>query len=49
MDTALMGTLRELATLLAMTAFIAVCVWAWSRRRRERFDEAARMPLEEDR
>lgn len=43
-----LGTLRGIATLAAMLGFIAVCAWAWSRRRRERFDEAARLPLEED-
>jgi cbb3-type cytochrome oxidase subunit 3 len=25
-----------------------VCAWAWSRRRRDRFNDAARLPLEED-
>jgi len=43
------GTLQGLATLAALLAFVAVTVWAWSRRRKERFDDAARMPLEEDR
>ena len=33
---------------LAMLAFIAVVVWAWSRRQRGRFDAAAQLPLEED-
>ncbi|NBU24311.1 MAG: cbb3-type cytochrome c oxidase subunit 3 [Gammaproteobacteria bacterium] len=49
MDADTLGTLRGLATLFAMLAFIAVCVWAWSGKRRPRFDAAARMPLEEDR
>lgn len=48
MDATTLGTLRGLATLLAMLAFIAVCAWAWSRRRRGRFEDAARLPLEED-
>ncbi len=48
MDENILGTLRGLATLSAMLGFIAVCAWAWSRRRRERFDDAARLPLEED-
>ena len=48
MDAGTLGTLRGLATLFALIAFIAVCAWAWSRRRRERFEDAARLPLEED-
>ena len=43
-----LGTLRGITTLLAMLAFIAVCVWAYSRRRKPKFDEAAKLPLEED-
>jgi cytochrome c oxidase cbb3-type subunit IV len=43
-----MGTLRGLWTLLALIAFVGVIWWAWSGRRRERFDEASRLPLEED-
>lgn len=28
--------------------FVGVWIWAWSRKRRSQFEEAARMPLEED-
>lgn len=42
------GTLQGLATLAALLAFIGVAVWAWSARRKDRFERAARMPLEED-
>jgi cytochrome c oxidase cbb3-type subunit 4 len=31
-----------------MLAFLAIVAWAWSRRRREEFDRAAQLPLEED-
>ena len=48
MDEDTLGILRGLATLAAMLGFIGVCSWAWSRRRKTRFDEAARLPLEED-
>jgi cytochrome c oxidase cbb3-type subunit 4 len=48
MDESTLGTLRGLATLFAMLGFIGVCAWAWSRRRRDRFNDAARLPLEED-
>ncbi len=43
-----LGTLRGLATAVALLAFIAVAAWAYSRRRRDTFESAARMPLEED-
>jgi len=42
------GTLRGLATLLALLAFVGVIWWAWSGRQQTKFDAAARMPLEED-
>lgn len=45
MDT---GTLRGIATAIALLAFIALVAWAWSGRRKARFDRAARMPLEDD-
>ena len=43
-----LNLLRGIATILAMSAFIAVFLWSWSRRRRETFDAAARLPLEDD-
>jgi cytochrome c oxidase cbb3-type subunit 4 len=48
MTDATLGVMRGLTTLLAMIAFVAVCVWAWSRRRQQKFDDAARLPLEDD-
>ncbi len=39
------GTLEGIGTLLAMLAFIAVCVWAYSGRNKDRFDEAAQLPF----
>ncbi len=43
-----LNLLRGLGTALAMLAFISVAVWAWGQRRRDAFDDAARLPLEED-
>jgi cytochrome c oxidase cbb3-type subunit 4 len=43
-----LGLLRGLATLFAMIAFIGVWIWAWGRKRKQKFDDAARLPLEED-
>lgn len=42
------GLLRGLLTVLLMAAFLGLCVWAFSRRRKADFDEAARLPLEDD-
>ncbi len=35
-------------TLLVFVIFIGITAWAWSGRNKEAFEEAARMPLEED-
>lgn len=42
------GTFRGVMTALLMAAFIGLVIWAYSRRRHADFDEAARLPLEED-
>ena len=42
------GTWEGIGTLLAMLAFIAVCVWAYSGRNKARFDEAALLPFADD-
>jgi|AZII01.1.fsa_nt_gi cytochrome c oxidase cbb3-type subunit 4 len=42
------GTLEGIGTLLAMLAFIAVCVWAYSARNKARFDEAAMLPFADE-
>lgn len=42
------GTLRSLSTVLAFVAFIAVCLWAYSRQRREDFEEAAALPFADE-
>lgn len=43
------GTLQGLATLAALLAFVGVAWWAWSGRRKDKFDAAARLPLEDER
>lgn len=40
--------LRSIVTVVAFVVFIGIVVWAWSRRNKERFDEAARLPFEQD-
>ncbi len=41
-------TLRILATLACFATFIGIACWAYSSRNRERFDQDARIPFEQD-
>ena len=43
-----MQTLRVGITVTAFLLFIGICLWAWSARHRARFEEAARIPFDED-
>ena len=40
--------LRSIVTVVMFVFFIAVAIWAWSSRNRERFEEAAQLPFEEE-
>ena len=40
--------IRSAATVLAFAGFIGIWVWAWSRKRAADFDQAARLPFEQD-
>ena len=42
------GVLRGLFTALLLVLFLGICAWAYSGKRRQMFDEAARRPLEPD-
>jgi cytochrome c oxidase cbb3-type subunit IV len=41
--------LRVLLIVILFVAFLGLCLWAWSSRRRADFDASAALPLEEDR
>ncbi len=41
-------TARIVATLVSFLTFLVIAAWAYARRNRERFDEAARLPFEQD-
>ena len=43
------NTIRGLATLVALIAFLSVFFWAYSSRRKGDFDEAAALPFADDR
>ncbi len=40
--------LRGLSTLLLMIAFIGLCFWAYSSKRKKSFDEAANLPFADE-
>jgi cytochrome c oxidase cbb3-type subunit 4 len=40
--------LRSLFTVLAFIAFVGIVWWAYSDRRKQTYDEAAMMPLDDD-
>lgn len=42
------NTVRGLATLFALIAFIAMIAWAYSSKRKKDFDEAAYLPFAEN-
>lgn len=42
------GVLSGIFTVILLVAFIGIVAWAWSSRRRDQFEAAARLPLEED-
>ena len=42
------NVLRGLLTAVILFAFLGLCVWAWSSRRKADFDASAALPLEED-
>ncbi len=41
-------TLRIVATLASFATFVGILLWAFSRRRAQAFEDAARLPFEED-
>lgn len=40
--------LREIATVASLVTFIGIWGWAWARRNRDGFDEAGRIPFQQD-
>lgn len=43
-----LSALRSLATVLAFVTFLGIFWWAWSKKRKPGFDEAAALPFTED-
>jgi len=42
------ATTGGVMTVLALLLFVGVAIWAWSPARKQRFDEAAQIPLQDD-
>ena len=42
------NTLRGLSTIFVMIAFISICLWAFSGRKKEDFEDAAKLPFQDD-
>ncbi|WP_334133979.1 cbb3-type cytochrome oxidase subunit 3 [Tepidimonas sp.] len=40
--------LRVIVTVISLVTFVGIWVWAWSRKNKARFDEAARLPFQSD-
>jgi cytochrome c oxidase cbb3-type subunit 4 len=43
-----MVTLRSVMTVVALVVFLGIIAWAWSSRRKPEFDEAARLPFDDE-
>ena len=43
-----LNMLRSLHTVLAFAVFVWITVWAWSGKRKTAFEEAARLPLDDE-
>ncbi|MBA4266609.1 MAG: CcoQ/FixQ family Cbb3-type cytochrome c oxidase assembly chaperone [Comamonadaceae bacterium] len=40
--------MRSIVTVVSLITFVGIVVWAWSKRNKADFDEAARLPFNED-
>lgn len=42
------GTMQGIGTILCMVAFLGVCWWAFSKHKKKDFEDAGRLPFDED-
>ncbi len=40
--------LRSAVTVVSLLTFLGIVVWAWSRRNKERFEQAAQLPFQDE-
>ncbi len=43
-----LNDLRSIVTVVSLLTFLGIVAWAWSRGNKDRFDEAARLPFEDE-
>ncbi|HSR63581.1 MAG TPA: cbb3-type cytochrome c oxidase subunit 3 [Gammaproteobacteria bacterium] len=43
------GLAQGIWTIIVLIVFVGIVIWAWSGKRKKHFDEAARIPFDEDR
>lgn len=43
-----LATLRDLATVVLMIVFVGICIWAYSKKQKRRFTEAANLPFADE-
>jgi cytochrome c oxidase cbb3-type subunit 4 len=44
----IIGLVRAMITLVLLLLFIGLFVWAWSGRRKDLFDQMAKLPLDDE-
>ena len=42
------NVLRSLTTAVLLAVFVGIVIWAWSGKQRDRFESAARIPLNDE-
>ncbi len=42
------NALRSIVTVISLLTFVGIVVWAWSKRNKSNFDEAAQLPFNDD-
>ena len=42
------GLIQAVWTIIVMVVFIGIFIWAWGSGRKKKFDEASRIPMDDD-
>ena len=40
--------LRSIVTVISMLTFLGIVAWVWSKRNKDRFEEAAQLPFQDE-